>query len=427
MELPVERIPTLVAGAGTLLFGVIIVAMSPRSPLHRAFALFCVLRGGMLGLHAFSSPYTDMQGRLSVYLLIALPFAAWWLCHVFLRQHRRLRPLDVRLAGGLLAGVLLVEAAYLADHGLFYDANGPLQVFFTLQFVAYAAVGFAVASKYRTCPPGPGRRALFPLALAFVAEPTYWVAANAYLIFSGSWSNMMDVADAASIIAAGALAIATAARISRARSHPQLDHDRERFIAIQGLALASGLATLALAFWAPTFGRIPPLFLLNAAWTLFLVAATTYAIVRYKLFTIDLRVKTFIRHGSTAALEGGLFVIVSELLEDRVASEGLIPLVAALAIAAGLYPVSRLTRRIADRLMPGVVDNDAYRVQRRRDIYRAALHQAWADGSVTPGEKAALDALWKSLGISGREAKELEQELRPQAPSRDSPVGAGTA
>lgn len=402
--LPDHRVATLVAGLVTLAAGAAILAIAPRSRLHRAAGLFFGVRGTNLTLLAFSEPFNDLQGRMLVYFLLATPAAAAWLAYHLLQDGggpRRLPPVVARWTGGLLVlATGILGLMYAADHDLFF--RGPLGYVYDLQFVTYSAIAAAIALGMRAAQDGPARRALFTFMLGFLGEPVYWAST-----ILQQWARGVPVPTVAVLLAAFALAVGLG-------SVPLAGLRRGHKEWTPALALvAVALGTALLTDLQAQFSFAPPYLLdireLNAAWTLWTVAATAYASLRYRLFVMDLRVKQFVRYGATTFLLGALFFTTSELVESQFdTSNALQGLAAAASIGIALYPLHKLTRRLAERLMPGVADTEEYRASRRREIYRAAVQRARVDGFVDDVERDALRRLGSDLGLSGREMAHLE-------------------
>ncbi|HVM44477.1 MAG TPA: hypothetical protein VM582_00975 [Candidatus Thermoplasmatota archaeon] len=149
---------------------------------------------------------------------------------------------------------------------------------------------------------------------------------------------------------------------------------------------------------------------------IFLAVLLAYGILSTQLFGIDLHLKWTLRRGTVAATFVGVFFVASEGAE-QIFSARLGPAVglfAAGALVFALAPLQRMADRVADAAMPGVKDTPEYRHSRRRDIYRNAVLSALADGVVTEGERTVLASLASDLGLTPRDALELEREAARQ-------------
>ncbi len=138
-----------------------------------------------------------------------------------------------------------------------------------------------------------------------------------------------------------------------------------------------------------------------------------YAVLRFQLFNIDLKVKFVLQQSTVGALVIGGFIVGSEVLESFVPVSGtILNIVVAIAILIVLRPMQRLALRMTNSLMRSVQNTPEYLGVRRLVVYRAALEGAVQDGIVTDKERNILDHLRDSLGISHVEAVALEKELQ---------------
>ncbi len=138
-----------------------------------------------------------------------------------------------------------------------------------------------------------------------------------------------------------------------------------------------------------------------------------YAVLRFQLFNIDLKVKFVLQQSTVGALIIGGFVIGSEVLESFVPVSGAtLNIIVAIAILVVLRPIQRLALRMTNRLMHSVQNTPEYLEVRRLEVYRAALEGVVEDGVVTDKERRILDHLRDDLSISPEEAVTLENELK---------------
>lgn len=148
-----------------------------------------------------------------------------------------------------------------------------------------------------------------------------------------------------------------------------------------------------------------------------------YGILQTHLFDIELRLKWTIRQGTLAAIFVAAFFVVSESAQQ--AFQGRIGpylgIVAAGLLVFALAPLQRVAERVANVAMPHVEDTHAYRLERRKEIYRAALESAARDGVVTDRERDVLATLQEQLDLTATDALALEREVLREA----APVAAG--
>ena len=138
-----------------------------------------------------------------------------------------------------------------------------------------------------------------------------------------------------------------------------------------------------------------------------------YAVLRFQLFNIDLKVKFVLQQSTVGALIIGGFIVGSEVLESLVPVRGtVLNIIVAMTILVVLRPMQRLALRMTNRLMHGVQNTPEYLEVRRLEVYRAALEGVIEDGLVTDKERRILDHLRDDLGISPGEAVALENKFK---------------
>lgn len=94
-------------------------------------------------------------------------------------------------------------------------------------------------------------------------------------------------------------------------------------------------------------------------------------------------------------------LVISEGVERVMGVNQLLPAVGtAAAISLIFRPLQRLGAETADRLMPGVRDDDDYRSVRKQQVYEAALAAAIRDGRLGEREREALATLAQELGMT---------------------------
>lgn len=134
-----------------------------------------------------------------------------------------------------------------------------------------------------------------------------------------------------------------------------------------------------------------------------------YGILRHEIFTIDLYAKRATYYTAITVIVTTGFVLLESAIENLVRS-GAGP-IAALGAALLIAPVAQLVRRPVDRLFPDVSRNKAYLSQRKREVYRAQLEVALADGRFTVRESSVLSRARQRLGITDAEHQEFERQI----------------
>ncbi|HVM45436.1 MAG TPA: hypothetical protein VM582_05820, partial [Candidatus Thermoplasmatota archaeon] len=208
--------------------------------------------------------------------------------------------------------------------------------------------------------------------------------------------------------------------ISAWREAPR-DSMRRRQAKAYALAFGVRDAGWFLYIWwlYPTFG---PLERVDPFWTGFFIVFAPcitiafvvllgYGILRTQLLDIDLHIKIGLRRSTVAAMFVAVFFVVSELAASLLTQRmgAVLGVAAAGLLVFALAPLQRLSERVADAAMPGVRDTREYRTVRKREVYRAAVEAAHADGAVSAKERDVLAALADQLGLTAREALEEER------------------
>ena len=183
--------------------------------------------------------------------------------------------------------------------------------------------------------------------------------------------------------------------------------------------LAFGLRDAYMAFAASLYPVLRPVPLwgdffynpgIGLIWAAY-IPLLAYAILRYQLFAIDLRLRFALRQGSAGALIATVFLVMSEALESVMNVDGVVAgVLLAMLIAVLLRPAQTVAERIAEGLMPNVRPDHAYIEQRRIAIFRAALESATIDGHVSRDEREMLRRLQSELSLDDGLASRLEGE-----------------
>lgn len=199
------------------------------------------------------------------------------------------------------------------------------------------------------------------------------------------------------------------ARRSQARSYALAFGTRDAGFVLNFplLALASaGVGGTALGFAS---GVVLP----GAILFLF-VALLAYGILKTQLFDIDLKIKWTLEKSTVAAIFVAVFFVVSEsaqVLFADFAGDELLGVLAAGALVFVLAPLQRVGQRVGEATMPGVEDTEAYREQRKREVYRASVEELMADEDITAKERRMLGRLQEELGLGGGEAGRIEADV----------------
>jgi len=147
--------------------------------------------------------------------------------------------------------------------------------------------------------------------------------------------------------------------------------------------------------------------------TLLAVPLIAYGILRVKLFDIDLRIRWTIKQTTLATVVVTFVFLLSEGADRFLSAElgNVFGLLAAAVVVFFLAPLQRFAERIAGVAMPNTHNTPEYAAHRKMQVYEAAVAEAQQGDGISDKERALLDLLRDSLGISPLDAKTLEREL----------------
>lgn len=145
-----------------------------------------------------------------------------------------------------------------------------------------------------------------------------------------------------------------------------------------------------------------------AAGDMVFVLLLAYGVLSAQLFDIDVGARFVIGQSTVAAAAAGVFFLITELAEQLVNAEGLLPgVAAAVVIALAFRPLQTMGRRIAVRALPKRTDDEerTHRVQ----LYETAVQSFGQDGVLTVREREALDRMRARLGLSPEEVAHMDR------------------
>jgi hypothetical protein len=324
-----------------------------------------------------------------------------------------------------LAAAAVLDLLYLMDHRLYWDVEasgavrpdlllafdlptGPLYVTYGLVAVVYALVAVLTARAFVREPQGPQSPALLWVSLGF-GVGVVDSGARALIVGSipGGW--MVAGAIAASLVLMALLALGLLRAAQRA---PEAAARRRltRYVVVLALPALSALLLAALPPTSPS--RTALWFGLTAAWRLALPVLVTFALLRYRLFDIELKVRWTVKQSTVAAVFLGVFFVVSESAA-QVFSASVGPFLgigAAGLLVFALAPLQHAAERVAAAAVPDARPTRELSLDHRARLYREQALAAWDDGSITRKERLMLDRLREGLGLSLEEASRLERD-----------------
>lgn len=302
----------------------------------------------VLGVHPLpSGGYTMRWGPLLPYV-VALPFFAAFLFALFAMMRR----LDEAAAPIERQQVVFVLTAL----GLFVAYNTPIQ----LWSFGRAALGLAEASEAAT---GEARA----LALILLASLALLVLLGVRL-----W------------------------RRARGASGPEA---REAARSLSALAAAFAAALLIIVLGAVADARLDLLGLVR----ILAVALIVYAVARYQLFELDLRLKQGIALAVALLAGGAVAYALWAVLEQARLGAAVIASVAAVAAVAAFVPLLRVAYRLLDRVAPQVSPAGDHLYVRKLEVYRAGVEEVLRDRREPRPDEPRLADLRARLGLAERD------------------------
>ncbi|MCJ7557413.1 MAG: hypothetical protein MUP90_10965 [Gammaproteobacteria bacterium] len=156
------------------------------------------------------------------------------------------------------------------------------------------------------------------------------------------------------------------------------------------------------------------IYVVYALGTLLAVPLVAYGILRAQLFDIDLRIRWTIKQSTLAGIFVTIVYLVSEGAEQFLSDElgNIAGLLASALVVFFLAPLQRFAERVASAAMPNTQNTPEYAAFRKLQVYEAAVIEARQGEGISDKERALLDLLRDSLGISPADAQALEHELQ---------------
>ncbi|MGB0652346.1 MAG: hypothetical protein ACPGQL_04015 [Thermoplasmatota archaeon] len=146
-------------------------------------------------------------------------------------------------------------------------------------------------------------------------------------------------------------------------------------------------------------------------WRIGTVAIITYTLARYQLFDIDVTVTKTAGQGAVIGALTLVFFVGKEWMEGILGIEGTVPgVLAACAVALALYPAERGVRAITGRILPRL-EEEAYLLDRKAQVYKSALEGVLWDGQLTEKERTLLEVLQQKLGLEASTLEDLHVQM----------------
>ncbi|HLE47885.1 MAG TPA: histidine kinase N-terminal 7TM domain-containing protein [Candidatus Thermoplasmatota archaeon] len=435
MELADVLDPTVLApafaGVATIVLAAWLLILDFESRLHRVFAVFLTIRGlatfGTGLVHV--DEWNAFWAAVTAYFGIALPFAALYFAHVYRVQRAGAKPRPYVLPV-LVVVALLLEALYLGDHALFSShgaANevifGPLFVLVGLVYVVYAIIANVMVRDYLRVEPALRKRSVLVAGIAFglicVHSGVFLLLVSPFDLPGERESAPPGAGPPVPAILAGLLLVLSAIamipvalRLLRdSRQNPR-EQSTRRAAWILVLPVATALLGILGILVSNAFALgLTQVF--DAAWTLVFALLVVYALVRHRLFDIDVRMRLTLRRTTLAAFFVAAFFIGTELTQNYLSTryDSVVGVLAAGTLLLALHPLQRVADRLARVAVPNATPISGMSHPEHVALYREQVLIAWADGTLSAKERRMLDRTRERLGISLDESAKIESDI----------------
>jgi len=416
------------AGVLMLLLAGWLLVLNPRSRLHRAFAIFLVLRSvvnilpGLLGL-GVDDGVTWSSLSLGV-CWMALPAAGAYLIVALLAYVKGQRPSAAWAWICLVVGAAGVAVFLLDPELLFYQdgdvgTRAPLDWWANGRFLVYGVFGWIFARQFAANPRGSEGRASYLASLGIILNAAHLSVVPFVGFFAddlGRQWGPSSWAIAVVYVATFVVVVATLAQLARVAIRvPSTRPGVTVYATLVLLAMASRVPIDILAYADPNNPTLPGMIvLIDGIWTLFMPILVAHAILRHGIFGTQKRVTLTLQRGTVAAMLLAAFFVATEMANNffQVRGGWIFGSVAAGIMLFAAAPLQRAAERLT-QLPPGRSSSTPSTAPAidRVEIYRDHLRVVWADGTLSSKERVLLRLLRDKLGLSPADADRLEEEV----------------
>ncbi|HEV8359226.1 MAG TPA: serine/threonine-protein kinase [Candidatus Thermoplasmatota archaeon] len=396
-----------VAALAAVAVAVALLALHARHRPTRVFAYMLLLGGGATLInYGFRAVGGDLQATgaaAAPYFYIPGPFLMVYFASVYPRPRTWLG--KSRWGGWLTLAVCLgLEALYAWDHALW--TRGPLVLTVQLGLLATAGVGLVFTRDYLRGEHGVVPGALLLMIVGFTLDAGYSSVRDITQVAIGFYPLTATrlLWGLAAIPYVGMIALL--ARRLRAEPDAAARRALRRTTALLALGPAFAVVvSVAIGALGASFNEliagVPA-----ASISLVGTGVIAYALLRHRLFDIDLKVKRGIRDGTVVASFAAALVLAREgvqvVLPGDVAT--LVGIAATGTLVLAFTRVRRFGERVAEGALPQVSPSPEFLNARKVEVYRAALEEALArDGELPSQEATRLASLRSELGLSERD------------------------
>lgn len=444
MALPPSDITYGIASVALLALATWLLYLSPRQRAVRALAALLALMAIAFAddvIAAFLTPAQELAlspyeivlyagiGLSTIYFLSVYPRPRGWLGRSSGGGWAIVAALAALAVAVALFRPLVGEARIVGD--TIESEPGPLSYLYNAWSLTSALLFLLLALDFRRAGPGPFRRSLVLILCGFLGGAFAWhtslVLNDAFgRLDPGVFQNQRgrvaylldEIVFFPAVVAAGIVLVHGLRTTDRSARH-------------EALGLTAVCVLVLVAVLCATF--VVPSPVVGRAWTseaqgvvdalgaLALSAFATYALLKHRLFDIDVKLRWTISRGTVAGVFFAVFLVAAQLAQNFFSESlgwmmgGLVAGVMLFAIA----PIQRMAERLAMTAVPVQVAQD----QRRVELYRLALALALSDRAITRDEERHLAKLAEELGVTHTEALAAREAMeRDMGLSRSYPV-----
>lgn len=403
MALQASFVVNALGGLAFLIVGGLLLALRPARRGAIGFALFAVAAGLQYIFANVGSMLVDVPlvGMLRLPFLLVAPLALVWGAARFHGHGARWATLPFLATGAAAALLLLFAPGVIVAPNGFYR---PLGDFLALMpfFAGMAVAAGLLVAHHRRETSADLRLELVLLLSALVPLLAYSSGyfGLSYAVGLREFALAPTVGYLVTFALCAAVVIACCVLLWRAP-----ERSAKWLAGISLVLLPAGILHALLdRSWAQFGGmlRIAAALLLG------------YALLRYRIFDIDVRLKTSLARTLAGGLAVGAFFLASEVAETVVADRTGSTLLGLAAAGAFLVLETRLMhagKRIAQRALPGVDPSERYLAQRKLVVYRAAVESAGRDGVMTERERTLLGTLARELKLTHEEKGSIDRDF----------------
>ena len=436
-------LPLLLAGTAMIGLGGWLLWLDYRRAASLAFALLAVSRGfALLALGIAQSLRDPANFVFWISLYAAANVAALCALANFLIVYPRVpdwAPRGINKAIMFLLPLALAVIALIVDPALYRDYSGlpanaessatyaiwylsarqgPFGPIATIFELSMGLSAFMFAREFVNGEQGLKRNLNFVMSLGFFAPAICTCLIGAALIrFSPDAPRSVDpsVFNHVDTLGYASWGLALLALLSylavSAYRQPAIRRHIVWFFVMIFTSITAGML-VALNF--EPIARPRPVYALLGFWSIVGAALIAYAVARYRLFDINLRLKVTLKRSVVAAMFITVYFLASEigaqLFEDYFGS-AYVGIAAAALLLLLLRPLERLSAQFTDNALPNVKPLNSLEERERRVFYREQMELIWTDGQVSAKDRLVLVNLRKRLALDPETAEAIELDV----------------